>query len=148
MGLTEDEDLPAPARAAFAAELTQRRMSQGLTKRALAKAMGFDPSYISHIESGRYGPTEEFARLAEQILDADQALWERWLEYRATRALSRPCPPAPPPPRSPAGPTEAAADEARRGNATDISSTDRQHMDLRGAQGLQFGNNSTQHNHF
>ncbi|GLZ04845.1 hypothetical protein Acsp03_23110 [Actinomadura sp. NBRC 104412] len=53
---------------------TRRRMS----KRALAQAMGFDPSYVSHIESGRHHASADFARKAEQVLSAGGDLWQAW----------------------------------------------------------------------
>jgi predicted transcriptional regulator len=37
----------------FAAEVARWREVRGLSKLALAKLMGFDPSYVSHMESGR-----------------------------------------------------------------------------------------------
>ncbi|MFE9068488.1 tetratricopeptide repeat protein, partial [Streptomyces violaceusniger] len=91
-------DAVALARAAFAAELAHQRLTRGLSQQKLAKAMDFDPSYISHLESGRHAPTEDVARLAEQILDTGQAIWSRWLDYTAARAITRPPRPIPPPP--------------------------------------------------
>src|SRR5690242_15403213 len=44
-------DAVALARAAFAAELAHQRLTRGLSQQKLAKAMDFDPSYISHLES-------------------------------------------------------------------------------------------------
>ncbi|WP_412759384.1 helix-turn-helix domain-containing protein [Nocardiopsis rhodophaea] len=41
-----------------------------MTKKALARLLGFDPSYISHIEAGRHQAGEEFARLADLKLAA------------------------------------------------------------------------------
>lgn len=58
--------------------LTHWRKQHRMTKKALAEAMGFDPSYISHVESGRYPPSEEFARLAEQQLSTGGELWRSW----------------------------------------------------------------------
>src|SRR3954464_12589575 len=48
-------------RAAFADALARLRMSRGLNKKTLARMMGFDPSYVSHVENGRHRPTLEFA---------------------------------------------------------------------------------------
>ncbi|MFF3159580.1 multiprotein-bridging factor 1 family protein [Streptomyces sp. NPDC057910] len=83
---------------AFAAEVSYWREVRGLAKRALAAAMGFDPSYVSHIESGRAKPTEEFARLAEDVLNAGKAIWRRWSDYEAARARAKQ-PAVPPAPR-------------------------------------------------
>ncbi|MGN5379537.1 helix-turn-helix domain-containing protein [Streptomyces lasalocidi] len=56
----------------FAAELARWREVRGMSKRALAQAMGFDPSYVSHMESGRHKPSEDFARLADEALNSRQ----------------------------------------------------------------------------
>ena len=78
----------------FAALLTRWRAERGMSKRALAIAMGFDPSYVSHIEGRRHRPTEDFARRAEQVLDAGGVIWESYASYealrRATEAGTRP----------------------------------------------------------
>jgi peptide deformylase len=73
----------------FAAELSRRRVEQGMTKKQLAARMGFDPSYVSHVEGRRHRPTEDFARRAEEVLGAAGAIWQRFQEYdelRHTRA--------------------------------------------------------------
>lgn len=70
---------------AFAAEVAYWREVRGLSKRALAHRMGFDPSYVSHIESGRHRPTEEFARLADEALNAGNAIRTRWREFESAK---------------------------------------------------------------
>jgi transcriptional regulator with XRE-family HTH domain len=70
---------------AFCAELTHWREVRGLSKKRLAAQMGFDPSYISHIESGRHRPTADFVRRAESVLNSSHALWRRWQNYDAAR---------------------------------------------------------------
>lgn len=72
---------------AFRAELTYWREVRGLSKKRLAAEMGFDPSYVSHMESGRHRPTEDFARRAESVLNSSRALWRRWQAYEAGRRL-------------------------------------------------------------
>lgn len=79
---------------AFAAEVAYWRDVRGKSQRKLAEAMGFDPSYISHIESGRHRPTEDFARRADDVLNAGKAIWRRWREYDAARRHQGPQPPA------------------------------------------------------
>ncbi len=69
----------------FRTALTRWRKLRRLTKKALAEAMGFDPSYISHVESGRYPASEEFARLAEQKLTSSGELWRSWQKTSETR---------------------------------------------------------------
>jgi len=47
--------------------------------------MGFDPSYVSHIEGRRHRPTEDFARRAEAVLGTAGALWQRFQDYEEAR---------------------------------------------------------------
>ncbi|MCC3769384.1 helix-turn-helix domain-containing protein [Streptomyces sp. UNOC14_S4] len=85
---------------AFAAETAYWREVRGLSKRALAAAMGFDPSYVSHVESGRHKPTEDFARRADEALGAGKAVWKRWCDYEAAKARTGRTAVAPPAPRA------------------------------------------------
>lgn len=72
---------------AFASELARWRVDRGMTKKQLAARMGFDPSYISHIEGRRHRPTEDFARRAEAVLAASGAIWRRFQEYDEARQV-------------------------------------------------------------
>ncbi|MFJ4854395.1 multiprotein-bridging factor 1 family protein [Streptomyces sp. NPDC088730] len=83
----------------FAAEVARWREVRGMPKRALAQAMGFDPSHVSHMGSGRTKPTEEFARLADKALNAGKAIWRRWCDYEQARHRGRRPPTASPAPR-------------------------------------------------
>ncbi|MDM4721826.1 peptide deformylase [Micromonospora sp. WMMA1363] len=69
----------------FAAELARYRTGRGLSKKQLATLMGFDPSYVSHVEGRRHRPTEDFARRAEAVLEASGAIWQRFREYDELR---------------------------------------------------------------
>jgi transcriptional regulator with XRE-family HTH domain len=80
----------------FAGEVAYWREVRGLSKRALALQMGFDPSYVSHIESGRHKPTEDFARLADEKLNAGKAIWQRFTTYESARRTSTGSSVAPP----------------------------------------------------
>jgi peptide deformylase len=70
---------------AFSAALVQWRAQRRLTKKQLAAEMGFDPSYISHVEARRHRPTEDFARRAEAVLHAGGDIWQRFREYDQAR---------------------------------------------------------------
>ena len=70
---------------AFAATLVQCRAERGLSKKRLAAEMGFDPSYVSHVEARRHRPTEDFARRAESVLLAGGLIWQRFREYYDAR---------------------------------------------------------------
>jgi peptide deformylase len=69
--------------------LARWRLERGLSKKQLAARMGFDPSYVSHVEAGRHRPTEDFARRAENVLQAGGAIWQRFREYDEMRVASR-----------------------------------------------------------
>ncbi|MGH8934093.1 MAG: peptide deformylase [Egibacteraceae bacterium] len=79
---------------AFAAEVAYWREVRGHSMKKLAHAMGFDPSYVSHVESGRHRPTEDFARRADEALNAGKAIWRRWQDYDTARRHQGPPQPA------------------------------------------------------
>lgn len=87
---------------AFADFLAQCRAERGLSKKQLAAEMGFDPSYVSHVEARRHRPTEDFARRAEQVLRAGGLIWQRFREFEDARhaaaTAGRPGPGDPPVP--------------------------------------------------
>nr|WP_281288868.1 peptide deformylase [Actinomadura syzygii] len=62
----------------FGLALTRWREHRGMSKKKLAAAMGYDPSYVSHVEAGRHQASEDFARKAESVLSAGGALWQAW----------------------------------------------------------------------
>ncbi|MEV6158476.1 helix-turn-helix transcriptional regulator [Nonomuraea sp. NPDC052129] len=72
------EATPDQEQHAFGVVLALWRNRRKMTKRALAEAMGYDRSYISHIESGRYRASEDFVRRAEAALSAAGELWRSW----------------------------------------------------------------------
>jgi peptide deformylase len=69
----------------FVAALAQWRVDRGMSKKQLAARMGFDPSYVSHVEGRRHKPTEDFARRAEAVLNAGGAIWTLFQEYDELR---------------------------------------------------------------
>src|ERR671916_2329441 len=73
------------ASVAFVSEFARWRTERGLSKKQLAAAMGFDPSYLSHVEAHRHRPTEDFARRAEAVLQTGGAIWRRFQEYDELR---------------------------------------------------------------
>lgn len=68
-----EEDQPL-----FSSELTRWRDQRGLSKKKLAAAMGFDASYLSHVEAGRMHASELFVRKAEEALGAGGELAAAW----------------------------------------------------------------------
>src|ERR687894_2768161 len=77
------------ASAEFVTEFARWRLERGLSKKQLAAAMGFDPSYLSHVEAHRHRPTEDFAKRAEAVLQAGGEIWRRFREYDELRASTR-----------------------------------------------------------
>ncbi|WP_327643720.1 helix-turn-helix transcriptional regulator [Micromonospora zamorensis] len=73
------------AAAAFVRELAYWRHHRAMSKKSLASRIGFDPSYVSHIESGRHKPTEEFARRVEAVLESGNRIWQRYLVFASTK---------------------------------------------------------------
>ncbi|RAY13768.1 formylmethionine deformylase [Actinomadura craniellae] len=76
----------------FGGVLTRWRKRRRMTGRALADAMGFDRSYISHVEHGRHPASADFARRAEAALSAGGEIWRAWQSAGGTE---QPAPPAP-----------------------------------------------------
>lgn len=73
------------AAATFVAVFGRWRTERGMTKKRLAAQMGFDPSYLSHVERGRHRPTADFARRAELVLRAGGAIWQAFVAYDDAR---------------------------------------------------------------
>src|SRR3954469_15772314 len=69
----------------FVTALAHWRVDRGMSKKQLAARMGFDPSYVSHVEGRRHKTTEDFARRAEAVLGAGGAIWQRFREYDELR---------------------------------------------------------------
>jgi peptide deformylase len=69
----------------FVTALAHWRVERGMSKKQLAARMGFDPSYVSHVEGRRHKPTEDFARRAEAVLGAGGIIWQRFQEYDELR---------------------------------------------------------------
>ncbi|RSN61522.1 formylmethionine deformylase [Amycolatopsis sp. WAC 04182] len=69
----------------FAIELERWRDVRGFSRAALAKAMGYDRSYVSKVLSGTERPSEAFARHAEAALRAGGALLAAFRAYEAHR---------------------------------------------------------------
>ncbi|GHH62327.1 hypothetical protein GCM10018781_10350 [Kitasatospora indigofera] len=73
-----------PGAEPFIAELKRWRDVRGLSQSALAKAVGYTPSYVSKVESGHQKPSAPFAEQADRVLHAGGAL------RRAFREIEQP----------------------------------------------------------
>lgn len=62
----------------FVAELRHWREVAGYSQKALAKLVGYDPSYVSKVERGTVAPSRSFAEQADQHLHAGRALIRKW----------------------------------------------------------------------
>jgi transcriptional regulator with XRE-family HTH domain len=92
-----DERTRSRAPDEFARELTTWRRVRGLSQKQLAELIGFDPSYVSHIESARYPPSEAFAARVDHALAAGGALRRRFEEQAVGSRPTAPVRPAVPP---------------------------------------------------
>lgn len=90
----------------FAVELERWRDVRGFSRTALAKAMGYDRSYVSKVLSGAERPSEAFARHAETALRAGGALHTAFRDFEAHRPAKV----------RPVAPPVADATAARTGN--------------------------------
>ena len=78
MQLDPEEAQQNPAVAAFIAELRHWREVAGYSQKALAKLVGYTPSYVSKVERGTVLASRSFAESADQHLRAGRALVRRW----------------------------------------------------------------------
>lgn len=77
-GVTAPGTPPASAGEDFPAALAARLRSEDVSQRGLAKATGYDASYVSHVLSRRRDAAEVFARGADQVLGAGGDLMRAW----------------------------------------------------------------------
>ena len=80
MQLEPEEAQQNPTVAAFIAELRHWREVAGYSQKALAKLVGYTPSYVSKVERGTVLASRSFAESADQHLRAGRALIRRWRE--------------------------------------------------------------------
>jgi peptide deformylase len=80
MQLEPAEIQQIPAVAAFIAELRHWRESAGLSQKALAKLVGYSPSYVNKVERGTVLANRSFVEPVDLELHAGRALIRRWKE--------------------------------------------------------------------
>ena len=78
MQLEPEEAQQIPAVAAFIAELRHWREVTGYSQKALAKLVGYTPSYVSKVERGTMAASREFAAAADEHLHAGRAIIRLW----------------------------------------------------------------------
>jgi transcriptional regulator with XRE-family HTH domain len=71
--------------AGFVAELLRRRMIARLSQGDLGELMGYDRTYVNKVERGAMEPTAEFARKADEMLEACGELLRRWESFDEAR---------------------------------------------------------------
>ncbi len=74
MQLEPEEAQQIPAVAAFIAELRHWREVTGYSQKALAKLVGYTPSYVSKVERGTMAASREFATAADEHMRAGGAI--------------------------------------------------------------------------
>jgi peptide deformylase len=77
---TTIEESPSDA---FVAELKRWRDVRGLSQSALARKVGYTPSYVSKVENGQQRPSDTFAESADRVLKAGGALARSFAELDA-----------------------------------------------------------------
>jgi peptide deformylase len=88
--MATQDDMPAH-QDVFVGELRRWREVRGMSRTAVAVAMGYSRSYVSKVESGHERPSREFARAADDALKAGGALRRAWREHESGRpAVIRP----------------------------------------------------------
>jgi len=82
--LEPEEAQQNPAVAAFIAELRHWREVAGYSQKALARLVGYTPSYVSKVERGTVLASRSFAESADEHLRAGRALIRRWKEMHGS----------------------------------------------------------------
>ncbi|MEV8064037.1 helix-turn-helix domain-containing protein [Streptomyces antimycoticus] len=146
---------------AFAAELMRLRTAAELSQPALARRLGYDRSYITHLECCTLAPTRPVARQADEFFGSGETLTRLWRAYHTARTASRrqaqrhqvavggqegqPGPDAAVARQAP----HDADEHASASSAPEADSSGQPGVpaafDLRGATGVMFGNGNTQH---
>jgi peptide deformylase len=80
-----DASVAAQAAEDLIADLKHWREVRGLSQKRLAAEMAYDASYVSKIETGQQQPTHEFARRADEVLQAGGSLVRRCRDYASAR---------------------------------------------------------------
>lgn len=80
MALESENAKENAAVSAFIAELRHWRMAGGYSQKALAKLVGYTPSYVNKVEHGTVIASRSFADTSDRELRAGRALFRRWRE--------------------------------------------------------------------
>ena len=76
------------AAAIFAEKVTSWRSRRGYSMKQLAARMGYDASYLSHVESRRHRPTEQFAFRAEAALASELEIVQAFRIFQEAAGLT------------------------------------------------------------
>ncbi|MBL1119211.1 tetratricopeptide repeat protein [Streptomyces sp. 110] len=74
---------------AFAAELIRLRTAAKLSQLALAQRLGYDKTYVTHLERCTQAPTQPVARQADEFFGSGETLTHLWRAYHTARATGR-----------------------------------------------------------
>src|SRR3954451_23376523 len=75
-----------PAGVRFGRRLRHWRTAAALTQAQLGRALTYDHSYISRVESGTRWPPRELAERCDQLLGSGQELIQLWSEAAGERS--------------------------------------------------------------
>jgi peptide deformylase len=77
------QEAAADVQEAFIAELRHWREVAGFSQKALARHVGYTPSYVSKVERGSIVPSREFAENADKAMQAGRGIVRRWRDMHA-----------------------------------------------------------------
>lgn len=71
-------DVPSSPVEYFGVELRAYREAAGMSRPQLAERLGYTPQWIGQIESGKYGPSEDFARDCDTCFQTNGTFYRLW----------------------------------------------------------------------
>lgn len=81
--MADDDVEPPPSAEAFIAELKRWRDVRGVSQSALAKEVGYTPSYVNKVEAGTQRPSASFSDSADRVLRAGGAIRRALADLKA-----------------------------------------------------------------
>ncbi|MFG2088505.1 Scr1 family TA system antitoxin-like transcriptional regulator [Spirillospora sp. NPDC048824] len=73
-----DPDVPSSPVEYFGVELRAYREAVGMSRPQLAERLGYTPQWIGQVESGKYGPSEDFARDCDTCFKTNGTFYRLW----------------------------------------------------------------------
>ncbi|GAA0565272.1 helix-turn-helix domain-containing protein [Actinomadura livida] len=73
-----DPDVPSSPVEYFGVELRAYREAAGMSRPQLAERLGYTPQWIGQVESGKYGPSEDFAKDCDTCFKTNGTFYRLW----------------------------------------------------------------------